>query len=58
MNDRLLRIQDVIERTALSRAHIYARVKEGRFPAPYKLSTKCARWSEREVNDWINSQLS
>ena len=33
---------------------IYGLIKEGRFPAPYKISPFAARWSEHELTTWIN----
>lgn len=51
--DRLLRIDEVMSRIGLRRTKIYAMIREGAFPKPYKLSPKAARWSEREVCDWI-----
>lgn len=51
--DRLLRIGDVMSRVGLRKSKIYALVAENRFPRPYKLSPKAARWSEREVAAWI-----
>lgn len=51
--DRLLRIEEVMSRIGLRRTKIYAMIREGGFPEPYKLSPKAARWSEREVAAWI-----
>ena len=51
--DRLLRIADVMSRVGLRKCKIYALVAESRFPRPYKLSPKAARWSEREIAAWI-----
>ncbi|WP_157220680.1 helix-turn-helix transcriptional regulator [Flavisphingomonas formosensis] len=53
MPDRLLRISDVKSRVGLGKSKIYALIAEGRFPRPYKLTPKAARWSEREVHAWI-----
>lgn len=50
--ERLLKIGDVMERTSLSRAHIYALMKRGDFPAQRKLGHRCARWVESEVDAW------
>lgn len=33
---------------------VYQMIREGRFPAPYKLSAFASRWSERELVNWIN----
>lgn len=52
-SDRLLKIAEVKGRVGLGKSKIYALVAEGRFPRPYKLTPKAARWSEREVSDWI-----
>jgi len=51
--DRLLKIAEVKSRVGLGKSKIYALVAEGRFPRPYKLTPKAARWSEREISDWI-----
>ncbi|CDO35788.1 AlpA family transcriptional regulator [Novosphingobium sp. KN65.2] len=51
--ERLLKIGEVIERTSLSRSHIYALIERGDFPAQRKLGYKCSRWVEREVDAWL-----
>ena len=56
--DRLLRIGDVMGRVGLRKSKIYALVAENRFPRPYKLSPKAARWSEREIAAWIERARS
>lgn len=53
--DRLLRIGDVKSHVGLGKSKIYALIAEGRFPRPYKLAPKAARWSEREILAWIDS---
>ncbi|WP_311270867.1 AlpA family phage regulatory protein [Sphingobium sp. WCS2017Hpa-17] len=53
--DRLLKISDVMERTALSRSHIYTLVGRGQFPAPRKLGPKCSRWVESHVDAWVRN---
>lgn len=52
---RLMRLAEVMERTALSRSAIYARISRDQFPPPYKLGYKCVRWSEADINAWITS---
>ena len=56
MTDRLLRMVDVKSRVGLGKSKIYALVAQGRFPKPYKLSPKAARWSEREIAAWIEQR--
>ena len=51
--DRLLRIGEVKSHVGLGKSKIYALIAEGRFPRPYKLTPKAARWSEQEVLAWV-----
>ncbi|WP_324260519.1 AlpA family transcriptional regulator [Altererythrobacter sp. H2] len=53
--ERLLRLPDVIERVGLKRTAIYQRAKEGRFPKPRSLGTRCTVWVESEVDEWIQA---
>lgn len=52
--DRLLRIDEVKRRVGLGKTMIYRLIRQQRFPAPYKLSPFTARWSQREVVEWID----
>ncbi|GMM62314.1 helix-turn-helix transcriptional regulator [Novosphingobium pituita] len=47
--ERLLRIQEVMHMTSLSRSYIHAKVARGEFPAPIKLGYKCTRVASRDV---------
>jgi prophage regulatory protein len=56
---RLLRLRDVLLRTALGRSTLYARVKAGTFPAPIPLGTPhSVAWIESEVSDWIEATIA
>lgn len=52
MPDRLIKLQEVRQLVGLGKTIIYQMIGEGRFPAPYKIST-AARWSEHEIRFWI-----
>lgn len=56
MTDKLLRIADVIERTALSRSYIYRLMQRGEFLAQLDLGAKCSRWMESDITKWIESR--
>lgn len=56
MTDRLLRIAQVMERTALSRSYIYRLIQRGEFPAQLDLGAKCSRWVEADIAKWIESR--
>ena len=53
--DRLLRIADVQEMTGLSRASVYKMVADGRLPPPVRLSSRCVRWRESELEATIDA---
>lgn len=46
---RILRLNDVKEKTGLSRSSIYAFVKEGKFPKPISLGDRAVGWIESEI---------
>lgn len=52
--DRLIRIDEVKHRVGLGKSMIYSLIKQGVFPAPYKLSPFASRWSEHEIIGWID----
>ncbi|MGJ3648245.1 helix-turn-helix transcriptional regulator [Sphingomonas sp. GlSt437] len=52
--DRLIKLDEVCRRAGLGKTMIYGLIKQGRFPAPYKISPYAARWSELELSAWID----
>jgi prophage regulatory protein len=50
---RLIRLAEVQQRVGLSRASIYKRMSEGKFPKSTSLGARCAVWIESEIDDWI-----
>lgn len=55
---QLLRIADVMARTALSRSYIYALIGRGEFPAQRSLGYKCSRWDAEEVDAWVKQRIA
>ena len=55
---RILRRKQVEEITGLSRSSIYARAKNGTFPAPISLGGDCVGWIESEITDWLNERIA
>jgi len=53
-----LRMPRVVQKTGLSRAHIYKLIKIQRFPSPYKLSERVSVWNEAEVSAWLTAKFS
>ena len=50
---RLLRLNEVIERTALGRSTIYRLTRASLFPEPLKIGPRAVRWRESEVEAWL-----
>lgn len=54
---RILKLNEVIHRTALSSTTIYRLVSLGEFPKQVKLSERSSGWLESEVNQWIEKRV-
>ncbi|WP_408606013.1 helix-turn-helix transcriptional regulator [Imhoffiella purpurea] len=53
---RIVRMPEVVTRTGLSRASVYALMSKGRFPKSIKLSERAVGWRESDVAAWIESR--
>lgn len=49
----LERLPSVVRRTTLSRSHLYALMKEGKFPKPLKIGARSVGWRVEDVEAWI-----
>lgn len=48
----LLTISDVVEMVSLSRATIYRRMNEKKFPSTIKVSDQAVRWRRSDIEEW------
>ncbi len=55
---RVLRLPEVLARTGLSRATIYVRMGQDRFPRPVSLGARAVGWIEAEVEGWIRDRIA
>jgi len=55
---KILKINDVIERTTLSKSTIERKIKSNTFPKPIKLSLRATGWVEDDINGWINDRIN
>lgn len=55
MTTKLMKLPAVLTRVAISRSKLYAKVKEGTFPAPISLGARAVAWVEAEVDEWVDS---
>jgi prophage regulatory protein len=56
--DRLIRIDEVLHISGMSRSALYASIQKGEFPAQVKLSKKSSAWVYSEVLDWIRARAA
>jgi predicted DNA-binding transcriptional regulator AlpA len=55
--DQLLRIQDVVLLTTLSKSCINLWVAQNRFPKPSALSATLKVWRASDINEWVEKQF-
>jgi predicted DNA-binding transcriptional regulator AlpA len=55
--DQLLRIQDVVALTTLSKSCIKLWVAQDRFPEPTALSATLKVWRSSDINNWMDAQF-
>ena len=52
--ERFLRLDEVLNRTGLSRSYIYKRVGDGSFPSPRKVGGRASVWLDSELTEWMD----
>lgn len=55
---QLIKLNQVILKTTLSKSTIYRLIKTADFPQPKKLSVRAVAWIESEVDEWIKGRSS
>lgn len=53
MQQTIMRLPAVCERTGLARTQLYAAVKAGKFPRQVPIGIRTVGWLESEVDAWI-----
>ena len=53
MDDRLIRLDEVLEMCGISRSELYRQIADGRFPRPVKVGLRAVRWRLSEVEAWM-----
>ena len=56
MENEMLRPQEVMTRTGLSRTTIWRRVRAGTFPAPTELGANSIGWPAVVIANWLESR--
>ncbi|MEK2096983.1 AlpA family transcriptional regulator [Vibrio parahaemolyticus] len=55
---RLIRLQEVMETTGLSRSCIYKYINAGKFPRNVPLGGSAVAWVESEVQEWVQEAVA
>jgi len=55
--DRFLRLNTVLDRTGLSRATLYRKIRTGTFPRQVKLAERCCGWRESDIEEWLQNPM-
>ena len=58
MENRLLRLEAVMNATGLSRSSIYAYMAAKTFPAAIKIGERSIAWEERAVREWVAARIA
>lgn len=56
--ETLLRISQVEARVGLRKSSVYQLVKQGRFPAPVRISHKYSCWPASAIDAWIRDRIA
>lgn len=54
---RILRRAEVEAKTGFKRAHLYALMKDGKFPKAMRLGVRAVGWDSAEIDQWICDRL-
>ena len=54
--EKLNRLPEVMDRTALSRSSIYLGMKKGTFPKPVHIGERAVAWRESDIQRWIDER--
>lgn len=54
---RLMRMRQIAEYAATSKAFIYQKIAEGEFPEGHLISPGIKAWERRDVDAWIDQKL-
>lgn len=55
---QLLRMKDLVTKTAMSQSKLYDLIAKGSFPKPKRLSHKVAVWPREVVDKWMEEALA
>jgi len=57
MENRILRLPEVISRTGISRSTIYRLIDQGEFPKPFSIIGRAKGWQASDIQIWIEGVI-
>lgn len=57
-NSRLIRLPQVTKKVNVGKSTIYKWIKEEGFPKPENMGVRNSIWTEKSIDDWLDSKLS
>ncbi len=54
---RILRLNNVLDRTGLTRSTLYRKIDRGTFPKQVRISERCVGWREDHVECWLRNPM-
>ncbi|HGM9784387.1 helix-turn-helix transcriptional regulator [Proteus vulgaris] len=58
MEYKLLRLDEVLDRTGYSKSWTYKLIDKGEFPKQVKIGSRSVRFIESEVDEWIEQRIN
>ncbi len=55
---RILRLDEVENKSGFKRAHIYNLMRKGQFPKALRLGVRAVGWDSFEVDQWIAERIN
>jgi prophage regulatory protein len=55
---KALRLPKVLEKTGLSRTHVYRLIQADKFPKPVHLTERVSVWEESAIDDWLTAKFA
>ena len=52
---RLIRIEEVLAITGISKSVIYEMIKRGEFPRQRRIGQRSVGWHQSDIDDWLDS---
>ena len=58
MDEKLIRLPDVMGQTGQPKSSLYADMAKGTFPSPVKIGARAVAWRQSDIQGWIASRVS